>query len=59
MNIHCTATVVYTNLELYWTAAIALHVLCIHSTVSLHCNIYVATFLADNVKIKLYLADKL
>ncbi len=33
--------------------------LCIHSTVSLHFNNYVATFLAANVKIKLYLADKL
>ncbi len=36
-----------------------MELLCIHSTVSLHFNNYVATFLAANVKIKLYLADKL
>ncbi len=57
MNMHCTATVVPVNLEIYWRAVVEL--LCIHSTVSLNLNNYVAPFLADNVKIKLYLADKL
>ncbi len=56
MDMLCTATV-HTNLEIYWTAVVEL--LCTHSTVSLHFNNYVATFLATNVKIKLYLADKL
>ncbi len=51
MNLHCTATVVHTNLEIYGTAVVEL--LCIHS------NNHVATFLAAYVKIKLYLADKL
>ncbi len=54
---HCTATVVTVNLEIYRTAVVEL--LCIHSTVSLNLNNYVAPFLADNVKIMLYLADKL
>ncbi len=57
MNMHCTATVVHTRLETYWTAV--MEFFCIHSTISLHFNNYVATFLATNVKIKLYLANKL
>ncbi len=57
MNMHCTATIVHTNLEMSWTSVVEL--LCIHSTVSLHFNNYVATFLAANVRIKLYVADKL
>ncbi len=57
MNTHCTATIVYTNLEIYWIAVVKL--LCILSTISLYFNNYVGTFLVANVKIKLYLADKL
>ncbi len=57
MNMHCTATVVHTNLEMYWTAVVELF--CIHSSVSLYFNNYVATFLVANIKTKLYLADKL
>ncbi len=57
MNMHCTATVVHTNLEIYWRAVVELF--CIHSTVSLHFNNNVTTFLAANVKIRLYLADML
>ncbi len=48
---HCTATVVHTNLEIYWSAVVVLF--CIHF------NNFVAIFLDANVKIKLYLADKL
>ncbi len=44
MNVRCTATVVHTNLDIYWTAVVKLF--CVHSTVSLHFNNYVATFLA-------------
>ncbi len=57
MNMHCTATVIHTNLEIFWTAVVELF--CIHSrsTVSLHFNNYVATFLAVNIM--LYVADKL
>ncbi len=43
MNVHCTVTVVHTSLEIYWTTGIELF--CIHSTVSVHFNNYVATFL--------------
>ncbi len=56
MNVHCTFTVVHTNLEIYQTVV---EFFCIHSTVSLHLNYYVAAFQVVNVKIKLYLADKL
>ncbi len=58
MNMHYTATGVHTHLEIYWTVVVV-ELLCIHYTVSLHFNNYVATFLAENDKIKLYLADKL
>ncbi len=44
MNVHCPATAAHTYLEIYWTAAVELF--CVHSTVNLHCNNYVATFLA-------------
>ncbi len=52
MNVHCTATVVHTNLEIYWTAVVKLFC----SIVGLHLNNYVTTFLVANLKIKLYLA---
>ncbi len=57
MNVHCTATVVHSNLEIYWTAVVEFF--CIHSTISVHFNNYVVTFLAADVTIKLYLADKI
>ncbi len=44
MNMYCTATVVHTNLEIYWTAVVELFG--IHSTLSLHFNNYVTTFIA-------------
>ncbi len=40
MNVHCTATVVHTNLAIYWTVV---ELFCIHSTVNLHFNNYVVT----------------
>ncbi len=51
----CTATGIHTHLENYQTTAVELF--CIHFTVSLHFNNYMTTF--SNVKIKLFLADKL
>ncbi len=44
MYIYCTATVVYTNVEIYWTTVVELF--CIHSNVNLHLDNYVATLLA-------------
>ncbi len=44
MNVHCTATVVHTSLEIYWTTVGELF--CLHCTDSLHFNIYVTPFLA-------------
>ncbi len=42
MHVHCTATVVHTNLEIYWTAVAELF--CIHPI--LHLDNCVATVLA-------------
>ncbi len=45
MNVHCTATVDHTNLEIDWATVV--EIFCINSTVSLHFNNYVTTFLAE------------
>ncbi len=43
MNVHCTASVVHINLEIYLKVV---ELFWIHSAVNLHFNNYVATFLA-------------
>ncbi len=44
MNVHSNVTFIHTNYEIYTTALVELF--CTHSTVSLHFNNYMATFLA-------------
>ncbi len=51
MTMQCTATVIHTNLEIYWRAVVELF--CKHSTDSLHFNNYVDSERCCNITVVL------